>query len=161
MRTVQVFWLGVLVGVIVLAAAAAPVMVDRVEGSLRYEAAIPRRTFAPGEFVDATITVRNIGSTSVSLTFTSGQRYDLIVRRPRGDEVWRWSHDKAFIQVIQSITLKPQESLPPFRDGWDQRDFQGRRVDPGAYEMLAVFLGSVSGGSREVQLPPLPFAIGR
>lgn len=156
----QGFWL-ILVGVVVLAAAAGPVTVDRVEGSLKYEAAILKRTFAPGEIVEVTITVRNIGAAPVSLTFTSGQRYDLIVRRPRGDEVWRWSHDKAFIQVIQTITLKPQESLPRFRDAWDQRDFQGRRVDPGSYEMVAVFLGSVSGGPREVQLPPLPFTIGR
>lgn len=156
----QAFWL-VLVGVVVLAAAAGPVMVDRVEGSLRYEASIPKRTFAPGEFVAMTVTVRNVGSATVSITFTSGQRYDLIARRPRGDEVWRWSHDKAFIQVIQTITLKPQESLQPFRDGWDQRDLQGRRVDPGSYEMVAVFMGSVSGGPREVQLPAIPFTIGR
>lgn len=159
--TVQALWVGVLVGVVMLVAAAAPVTVDRVEGSLRYQASIPKRTYAAGEVIEVSLTTRNIGGGPVSLTFYSGQRFDLLARRPRGDEVWRWSHDKAFIQVVTTVLLRPGEVLGgrPDKATWDQRDLQGRRVDPGSYEIVATFMGSVEGGAREVQLPPLAITI--
>jgi len=81
------------------------------------------------------------------VVFTSGQRLDLIVRRPRGDEVWRWSHDKAFTQAIQTVLLRAQESVV-LRVAWDQRDLQGRRVDPGTYEAIAVFMGRAESAGR-------------
>ena len=87
-------------------------------------------------------------------------RLDLVVRRPRGDEVWRWSHDKAFTQVIQTLLLRPQESSV-LRVAWDQRDLQGRRVDPGNYEAIVVFMGRVEGAGRTpATLAPLAFTIG-
>jgi hypothetical protein len=74
--------------------------------------------------------------------------------------VWRWSHDKAFTQVIQTLLLRAQESSV-LRVAWDQRDLQGRRVDPGTYEAIVVFMGRVEGASRmPVTLAPLAFTIG-
>ncbi|MBI2201287.1 MAG: hypothetical protein HYU43_05030, partial [Armatimonadetes bacterium] len=130
-----------------LAVAAAPETpsVERIEGGLRYEASIPRRSFGAGEPVEVTMTVRNTGGSPAALTFSSGQRFDLLVRRPRGDEIWRWSHDKAFIQVIQTMTIRPNETLT-FKGSWDQRDYQGRRVDSGTYEIIA-FVTTRSEGS--------------
>lgn len=155
----QVFWIGLFISVLAVTAGAAPVTVQRVDGSLALEASLAKRTYAPGEGVEITLSVRNAGNAPLGVTFTSGQRYDFIIRRPRGDEVWRWSHDQAFIQVIQTALLRPQESLT-FREVWDQRDFQGRRMDPGAYEAIAMFMGHSEGGRfASVQLPPLAFTI--
>ncbi len=145
------------VGAVVLTAAVGPLRVEQVEGGLRLEASLSRPAYRAGETIEVALSAANAGSAPVSVTFTSGQRFDLVIRRPRGDEVWRWSHDKAFIQVIQTVTLQPGESLS-FRIPWGQRDYQGRRVDPGPYEAVAVFMGRTDTG-REIRLPPLAFAI--
>jgi hypothetical protein len=154
--TVHAF-LPVVLAAMVLAAAASPLSVERVESGLRVVASLPRSTYDSSQVVEVSLTATNTGGAPVSVTFTSGQRFDLVIRRPRGDTVWRWSHDKAFIQVIQTLALQPGESLS-FKIPWDQTDYQGLRVDPGPYEAVAVFLGA-TGAPREVRLPPLAFTI--
>ena len=157
---VQAVWVGVIIGVLAAGAAAQPVAVDRTEGALRVEALLPRRVFGPGDLVEVTVTVRNVSTAPLGVLFTSSQKLDLIVRRPRGDEVWRWSHDKAFTQAIQTLLLRAQESTV-MRVAWDQRDLQGRRVDPGNYEAIVVFMGRVEGAGRApAALAPLGFSIG-
>ncbi len=156
----QAVWLGLIFGILTVTAGAQPVMVERTDGPLRLEASLLRRGFAPGEDVDVTVVARNVSSAPLGIVFSSGQRLDLIVRRPRGDEVWRWSHDKAFTQAIQTVVLRPQESLV-VREAWNQRDLQGRRVDPGTYEVIVVFLGRIEGGGRApAPLAPLAFLVG-
>jgi len=157
---VQAVWLGLVIGILAVAAGAQPVIVERTDGALRLEASLSQRAFAPGEPVEVTVVGRNVSNGPLGIVFTSGQRLDLIVRRPRGDEVWRWSHDKAFTQAIQNLLLRPQETIM-FRVAWDQRDLQGRRVDPGTYEAIAVFMGRGEGSGRgPASLPPLAFTIG-
>jgi hypothetical protein len=151
-------------GAVVLTAAAGPLSVELVEDGLHLEASLSRPTYRAGETVEVELRIANAGSAPVSVTFTSGQRFDLAIRRPRGDEVWRWSHDKAFIQVIETLTLEPGQSFS-FQIPWEQRDYQGRRVDPGPYQAVAVFMGWPH-AAREVKpaghlrLPPLAFTIG-
>ncbi len=152
----KALWL-LLMGAVAVTAAAGPLSVERVEGGLRVEASLPRAAYGPGEVVDVVLSASNAGTAPLSVTFTSGQRFDLSIRRPRGDDVWRWSHDKAFIQVIQSVMLQPGERMD-FKIPWDQRDYQGRRVDPGPYEAVAVFMGR-TGAGREIRLAPLAFTI--
>ncbi len=152
------------VGAVVLTTAAGPVREELVEGGLHLEASLSRPTYRAGETVEVTLRVANPGSAPVSVIFTSGQRYDLVIRRPRGDEVWRWSHDKAFIQVIEVMTLEPGQSFS-FQIPWEQQDYQGRRVDPGPYQAVAVFMGRPQTGremkrAEHLRLPPLAFRIG-
>src|SRR3989442_8561909 len=149
--TVQAF-LRVVLGAMALVAAASPLSVERLESGLRVAASLPRPTYDAGQVVEVSLTARNPGGAPVSVTFTSGQRFDLVIRRPRGDAVWRWSHDKAFIQVIQTLTLQPGQSLS-FKIPWDQTDYQGLRVDPGPYEAVAVFLGATGGGRGNTRAP--------
>src|SRR5256885_17031198 len=85
----------------------------------------PRSTLFPYTTLfrsEVALTAVNTAGAPVSVTFTSGQRFDLVIRRPRGDAVWRWSHDKAFIQVIQTLTLQPGDRLS-FKIPWDQTDY--------------------------------------
>lgn len=151
--------LGILIGVVTVAAAAAPATVDRVEGSLHLQATVPAPSYAVGVPIILTLTIRNTATAPLSILFPSGQRYDLIARRPRGDEVWRWSHDRAFVQVVQTVALAPAEELA-YRITWDQRDFQDRQVDPGTYELVVVFLGQHQGSTRsQLTLPRIPITI--
>lgn len=156
----QALWLWVMIGLLAASAGAQPLTVERTDGAMRLEASLTQRVFAPGEQVEVMVSVRNVSTAPLGIVFNSGQRLDLIVRRPRGDEVWRWSHDKAFTQVIQTLLLRPQESSV-LRVAWDQRDLQGRRVDPGNYEAIVVFMGRAEGAGRgPATLAPLAFAIG-
>ncbi|MGH2348599.1 MAG: BsuPI-related putative proteinase inhibitor [bacterium] len=159
-RTVQAFWLCILVGVMAATSAAtpAPTSVERVEGGLRVQATVSGRAFAVGIPIPVVLAVRNTGSAAVAITFMNGQRYDLLARRPRGDEVWRWSHDRAFIQAVQTMRLGPGEE-EAYRITWDQRDFQGRQVDPGSYELVAIFMGQVGARQGPLTLPPLSITI--
>ena len=48
----------------------------------------------------ARLTIRNAASSPVSLTFLSGQIYDLEIRNDKGDVVYRWSAGKVFPQIV-------------------------------------------------------------
>ncbi|MEA3477800.1 MAG: BsuPI-related putative proteinase inhibitor, partial [Bacteroidota bacterium] len=47
----------------------------------------------------------------VTFDFTTSQRYDFAIYNSNGIEVWRWSDDKAFLQVLGQVTLEPGESV--------------------------------------------------
>lgn len=154
----QAVFLWFVIGMLAMTAAQ-PLAVQRTEGALQLEASIARRIFVLGDAVEVTVVARNVSNSPLSLVFTSGQRLDLVVRRPRGDEVWRWSHDKAFTQAIQTVVLRPQDTTV-IREAWDQRDLQGHRVDPGTYEVIAIFMGRIDGAGRSpAPLAPLAFAV--
>lgn len=152
-------WAGVLVVAIGVVAAATPTTVELHQGSLQLKASVARTAHAIGEAVEVTLAVQNVGTAPLTLTFASGQSFEIVVRRPRRDEVWRFSHDKAFTQAVQVRTWKPGETVL-YRGTWDQRDLQGRRVDPGPYEAVAIFLGRLDGtDKRSIALPPLAITI--
>ena len=48
----------------------------------------------------ARLTIRNEASNPVTLTFLSGQVYDLEIRNEKGDVVYRWSTGKVFPQIV-------------------------------------------------------------
>jgi hypothetical protein len=65
------------------------------------------------------------------LTFPSGQTYDLALKNERGEEVYRWSRDKAFTLAIRSV------EFPPGEQNWvvlvPLIDVQGRALPAGRY----------------------------
>lgn len=139
-------------------AAAAPPAVQQVGGKLRVELTLNKLTYLAGEPVEVRVTVRPEGNAAVRVQFRSGQRFDLIIRR-QSVLVWRWSHDKAFTQILEEVTLRPGETLT-FRATWDQLDLQGRRIDPGEYEAQAVFLGRTAEvPASGIETPPIAFRI--
>jgi hypothetical protein len=52
----------------------------------------------------------NSGTQPLVLEFNSSARYDFEVRTPSGGEVWRWSADQMFAQVLGSDTLAPGQT---------------------------------------------------
>jgi uncharacterized protein (DUF58 family) len=139
------------------ATASAPLTVDRQAGRLRLELSISKPVYVVGEPVEARLVARNEGDVPLRVQFGSAQRFDLIVRR-RGALVWRWSHDKAFAQVVREVTLRPGESLA-FSAPWGQVDLQGRRAEPGEYEIVGAFLGRGPDLGSGLDTPPLEFRI--
>jgi hypothetical protein len=66
-----------------------------------------KAVYAEGEPVELTLQVVNRGPRPVTLQFRDSQRYDFLIRNTQGQEVWRWSADQMFAQVLGQETLSP------------------------------------------------------
>lgn len=147
-----------LVAALALAAGGgAPPRVSKVSGDLRVELVLSKTAYRVGEPVGVTLHVFSTLPGPLAVA-TSGQTHDVFVRQ-RGALVWQWSHDKAFAQVIREFTLSPGKPRT-YREDWDQRDLQGRQVEPGAYEVSAVFLGAARSGPAPAEVGPVRITIG-
>lgn len=93
-----------------------------------------RTTYQAGESVTFTLAVDNPGSAETTLTFSSGQSYDVVVMAGEA-EVWRWSNGRGFIQVIREIPFQPGVTLVG-RETWDGRDNAGVPLPPGSYRAV-------------------------
>jgi hypothetical protein len=72
----------------------------------------------------------NTTSRTMEFTFPTSQRYDFVVTRPSGEEVWRWSEGMAFLQAISRATLEPGESWD-MEAVWDPGDRSGELIATG------------------------------
>lgn len=88
------------------------------------------------EPVTITLTVRNAGSTLKTLEFPTSKRYDFVITL-NGQEVWRWSKDKAFSLALTKTALVPGQTVT-FAETWRQQDNNGRQVAPGEYQLTGV-----------------------
>ena len=86
--------------------------------------------------------LRNTGSQPVTLQFNSGQRYDLVIRDARGQQVYQWALGKLFTQDRAAIDVKEGEFgfvVQVRLGGTDNRPFaQGRYT-------LEAFLATAEG----------------
>ncbi|MFW6028864.1 MAG: BsuPI-related putative proteinase inhibitor [Halanaerobiales bacterium] len=63
-----------------------------------------------GEDIKAIMEIYNISENDIRLHFSSGQLYDLFLRKDN-KEVWRWSEGKFFTMAIQYKDLEAGEKL--------------------------------------------------
>ena len=87
-----------------------------------------------GEPVLLTITVA--ASEPITLYYRTTQRYEIVISDAEGKEVWRWSKDKAFGEVVEQVNLEENERLS-FSETWDQKDNDGQPAPPGNYTVTA------------------------
>lgn len=67
---------------------------------------IDKREYQIGELVEVKIILKNVGQSAASVTFTTSQIFDLVVRR--GEEtVFVRSDGRMFAQDISEFTLEP------------------------------------------------------
>jgi hypothetical protein len=64
---------------------------------------------ATGE-VRLVLHVTNATDDAIDFTFPTSQRYDFVVTDAAGREVWRWSAERAFLQVVTEAQLEPGET---------------------------------------------------
>ena len=83
------------------------VAVDGTEGSLRLRFSHTPVPISAGERVLWLFDLTNQGASSITVTFGSGQRGEVVLRGPDGAETYRWSHDRAFTQAVTEMTLEP------------------------------------------------------
>jgi len=70
-----------------------------------------------GEEVTLRFTVVNASDEAVELTFRDSGRADFAVYTDEGEEVWRWSDGRMFMQVVQYSDLQPGQEAT-FTESW-------------------------------------------
>ncbi|HHV62403.1 MAG TPA: LysM peptidoglycan-binding domain-containing protein [Firmicutes bacterium] len=107
--------------------------VTRLEGGILYILYTNKALYEVGEPVRIVLAKVNVTNQPITLEYRTGQRYDFLITR-NDQEIWRWSHGKAFVMVMQTLTLNPGENQT-FREVWTQVDNEGRPVRPGTYRL--------------------------
>jgi hypothetical protein len=87
------------------------------------------RVRVAGDSVSFDLAVANGAESAVVLSFATSQRYDFVVRDAAGAEVWRWSADRMFTQVLSEETV-PAGGLLEYHGTW-------RADSPGSYRVEA------------------------
>ncbi|MBD8067571.1 BsuPI-related putative proteinase inhibitor [Bacillus sp. PS06] len=78
-----------------------------------------------------TFAVKNTSNQDVTLTFTSGQKYEIYVKNEGGMEVYRYSIDKSFLMALQDVEIKAGEEVS-WQEIWDYKQ-TGERIAAGEY----------------------------
>jgi len=79
----------------------------------------------------------NTSESLLPFRFGSGQTYDFVISDAAGKEVWRWSHDQFFTQVVRSDSIRGKDKWR-FDVVWDHRDNDGNKVPPGRYRLVGI-----------------------
>ncbi|HLE24120.1 MAG TPA: BsuPI-related putative proteinase inhibitor [Thermodesulfobacteriota bacterium] len=82
------------------------------------------------------LTVTNKSKETCRYSFRSSQVYDFVVKEDN-KEIWRWSADEVFAQVITELTLAPGKS-ESFEEIWEQVDNEGKNVRAGKYQVIGI-----------------------
>ena len=95
--------------------------------------------------------LQNVGSAPVDLTFSSGQRADVVLSQD-GVEKYRWSQGKAFTEAIETFTGEPGQVFPIVLN--DQF-----AVEPGQYDLVATVTATVGPEGAAQPLPELTMQV--
>ena len=99
----------------------------------------------------ARMTIRNDTNLPLRLDFPSGQRFDLVIRDSKGQEIYRWSATRLFTQEMGTLELSPGEKTysaevplgqpedQPLPPGRYQAEAWLTTVEPSAYRASVGF----------------------
>lgn len=105
----------------------------RVIRGLLYVLSTDRMLYRRNQPVRITLVKTNVADVPIALRYPTAQRFDFYVRRSTAGRVlWQWSGDRVFAQVVERITLQPEQSQV-FRATWDQRTNEGELVGTGVF----------------------------
>ncbi|MFW6386507.1 MAG: BsuPI-related putative proteinase inhibitor [Bacillota bacterium] len=88
--------------------------------------------FEKGDVLSGTMVLYNITDEDITLEFSSGQNYDLLLYR-EGRQIWQWSSDRMFTMALQTKQLPAGESLEFEFEFESEED-----LEPGTYELRGV-----------------------
>jgi hypothetical protein len=100
-----------------------------------------KSTYSRSQPAQLTLTVTNIASYPVTVSFASGKSYDFSAKNSSGQTVWTWSHGKTFSPTPQDVVLAPGEYFQ-YTQPWSYVNNSGVSVAAGTYTVSGVFLGS-------------------
>ena len=68
---------------------------------------VDRDRYLSGDSIEVTLTLSNASDSTIALRFSSAQRYDFLLRDSAGVEIWRWSDERGFAQMLGTEALDP------------------------------------------------------
>ncbi|MEW6381970.1 MAG: BsuPI-related putative proteinase inhibitor [bacterium] len=131
---------------------------SRILGIARLHSAVTtdQSVYPHGQPVEITFEVTNPGNRPVTLDFTGGRGFEVVIRNSSGIRVWRLSSDPDDLRDLTTIELGPNETQK-FQIPWDQKDYHGLPVPPGIYWIRAVLIPANNVGcasSTQVRIMP-------
>lgn len=121
------------------------------------ELALERVRYSPEDTVRVRYRLIYTGEDPATLTFPSGQRYDLQLDGSRG-RVWTWSENKDFIQVVTTQTMAPGDTLE-VREAFALAD--ARATTSGSYQLRAITTATAPAESEDDSTSTVRIAPGR
>jgi len=114
------------------------------------------RVVRVGETVSATVTFEPVGVNDTAVRVAGTPAYfSLVIRDSMESELWRSPPRRQFVPASISVLRVTRDSSIILRQQWDQIGSNGRRVQPGSYELIA----EIPLASRLVRLGPRRFRI--
>lgn len=87
-----------------------------------------KSTYGIGEPIVIKLKVFNYSNKSIILHFRSSQRFDFSILKGK-EEIWRWSKDKFFAQVLGEVALEPGKIIVY------EEKFEGK-LEAGYYKVI-------------------------
>jgi Intracellular proteinase inhibitor len=88
--------------------------------------------YPQGEPVELTLELVNRSQRPITLGFRTAQRYDLLIQSAQGQEVWRWSADRMFAQMLGEEVLAPNGGKLTYHVAVREK------IPPGSYTVIGV-----------------------
>ena len=107
--------------------------------------AVDQMTYSPGESVQVFLQLSNRSDQSRTLSFRTGQRYDLVILDSAGTELHRWSDDRSFTQALGQEELEAGQEGPAWEETLTAPD------TPGEYRLRATV--PAEGADLRTELP--------
>ncbi len=127
-----------------------PLNASKREGNFELSINVSQSRFPLKTAIPFALSVTNVGNDKATLFFTSGQKFDLIIKDAAGSETWRWSKGRLFTMAIEELTLGKGEKVS-LKVTWPQVDSAGNQVSPGKYRAIAESKASEVAGKVEVE----------
>ncbi|WP_051569415.1 BsuPI-related putative proteinase inhibitor [Alkaliphilus transvaalensis] len=84
--------------------------------------------------IEINFQLENMLNNSVSLTFPSGQQYEIYIVNDGGEEVYRYSEDRFFTMAMMMKQLEPGERLS-WKEVWNYTNKAGQKLTNGQYKV--------------------------
>ncbi|HZD60166.1 MAG TPA: BsuPI-related putative proteinase inhibitor [Anaerolineae bacterium] len=111
------------------------VKVEKLIDHFKISLHLPSKQVTLGDRLSFELSVENVSSEPRELSFNSGQKFDVWVKDESGREVWRWSHDRMFTQMFETVAIKPNKRISYTVD-WPLVNVSGEPVSPGDYHVF-------------------------
>ena len=100
------------------------------EKKIRIDIRTDKNCYIIGEKIKVIIDILNLGTSTLKLNFNSMQQYDFIVLKDH-KEVWRWSTNKMFAMVLNSINIESHGKK-------ELTEILDPQLSPGEYELIGI-----------------------
>lgn len=90
------------------------------------------------ERVDFELLIKNNEEAPLHFEFPTSQYYEITVTDPSGNEIYRYSKGRFFLQALQNLKIEPHQTYRKV-ESWDYK-VNGKRVPAGQYTVTATLL---------------------